>query len=509
MEEYSRERTQRGECDEQPQMKKIAALAALSAFLLPRFGLPSTVSHDIRYTSIGEIATLPQADGAPVRVRGTLTFNGNPTYVQDSTGGAAVENLQAQGLRIGDELLIAGSARETESGLVIEKAHAVLLWHGSPVPPISVTAQEAALGKFADLLIEVNGELIGSDRRSGETWLILRSGAQEFVARLKSSRGYSLLPELQQGSTLRLRGICSVASNDTRDQGAFAILLRSAQDVSVITGPPWWSLTHLLELGTVLVILIVTGHIVAVQILKTRFRAIMAERAKLGHELHDTLAQGFAGLSYQIQAARKIVPRTNELLMRRLDLALEMVRHSHSEAHRSIMMLRPQPLAEGADLHSAIQTALEQSTLECQIDARFATTGSPAALPLAATDTLYRVAQEAIANALRHAHPTMLEVELAYLPASVRLSVQDNGTGFDMATLRTQGFGLAGMRERVRAVRGTFSVDSQPDQGTRVCAEVSVRRNVVSDIASNLRHWRAYYWSWLQSAFRGGRQEGP
>jgi len=488
----------------------MAALAALLAIVIPMSAVPvASGSHSAPYASIEEISALPQAGGAEVRVRGTLTFNGNPTYIQDSTGGAAVDGLQAQGLRIGDQLLITGNALETETGLVIDKARAVLLWHGAPVPPLSVTAQEGALGKFAGLLIEASGELADTEERSGETWLLLRSGHQEFVARLNSSRGNSLLPELRQGSTLRLRGVCSLRPGDTRYRGAFAILLRSAQDVSVIAGPPWWNLAHLLELGILLGALIVAGHIAAVQILKARFRAIMTERAKLGHELHDTLAQSFAGLSYQIQAARKVTPPSNDLLTRRLDLALDMVRHSHLEAHRSIMMLRPQPLAEGADLRSAIQAALEQSTSECPLDARFLCTRSPAELSLVTTDTLYRVAQEAIANALRHGHPNVLEVTLEYLSASVRLSVRDDGFGFEVGAVRTQGFGLAGMRERVRAVRGAFTVESKPGKGTSVCVEVSLRRNVASDIAANVRHWRAYYWSWLQSTFHGRKPEGP
>ena len=443
--------------------------------------------QNVPYTSIADIASLSQVGSATVAVRATLTLNGNPSYIQDSTGGAAVEGLPAQGLRIGDELLVTGNAKETEAGLVLRNSRAVLLWHGSPVPPLSVTADEAALGKFSGVLIEVNGELIDTEMRNRETWLRLKSGQQEFLAHLNSGQGGSLLPELQPGSVLRLRGVCSLFPRDTLYQGGFAILLRSAQDVSVVSGPPWWSLKHLLELGFLLGALIVAVQITAMQMLKTRFRAIMAERARLGHELHDTLAQSFAGLSYQIQAARKIVPRDSDLLTRHLDLALDMVRHSHSEAHRSIMMLRPQPLAEGADLHSAIKTALDQSTAECQLDVRFTTRGSPARLPLAATDTLYRVAQESIVNALRHSHASVLEVVLEYTPTSVRLSVTDNGTGFDPKTLRTQGFGLAGMRERVRAVRGTFAVESQPGQGTRISAEFHLRQGAAVRFVAALR----------------------
>ena len=479
----------------------LMAMAAVAA------APPADTPNDAPYTSIAEIASLPQAKDSTVRVRATLTLNGNPSYIQDSTGGAAVEGLAAQGLRIGDELIVTGNADETEQGLIFRKSRADLLWHGSPMPPLSVTADEAALGKFAGLLIEVNGRLLDAEKRNGETWLRLESGHQEFLAHLRAGSGSSLLPQLETGSVLRVRGVCSLRPRDTRYQTGFAILLRSAEDVSVVAGPPWWNLKHLFELGILLGALIVAGHVTLIQMLKARFRAIMAERARMGHELHDTLAQSFAGLSYQIQAARKIVPRTNDLLMRHLDLALDMVRHSHSEAHRSIMMLRPQPLAEGADLHSAIQTALEQSTAECQLDVRFTTRGTSARLPLLITDTLYRVAQEAIANALRHGHPSVLEVNLEYTPTSVRLAVIDNGTGFEPKIPRTQGFGLAGMKERVRAVRGNFSVESEPGRGTRVCAEIHLRHSAGVRLVSALRQRRVGWWGRLQRIFQSKRAE--
>ncbi|HEX4007245.1 MAG TPA: sensor histidine kinase [Acidobacteriaceae bacterium] len=480
-------------------MVKLAAyLVTFAAVVAAHAG---DTPRNATYTSIEQVASLPQAQGALVTMRGTLTLNGSPSYIQDSTGGATVQGLAAQGLRIGDELLVTGQADATEQGLVLSQSRAELLWHGSPMPALSVTADEAALGKFAALLIEVNGELVGTASHGGETWLRLESGHQQFLARLKSGQGSSLLPELQTGSVLRLRGVCSLLPGDTRYMGGFAVLLRSAEDVSVVSGPPWWSITHLLELGALLGALVLAGQIAVVQMLKARFRAIMAERARMGHELHDTLAQSFAGLSFQIQAARKIVPQANHLLGRHLDLALDMVRHSHSEAHRSIMMLRPQALAEGADLYSAIQSALSHSTAECQLDVRFTTKGSAARLPLAATDTLYRVAQEAIANALRHGHPSILELNLDYTPARVRLSVKDNGTGFETKSLRTQGFGLAGMKERVRAVRGNFTLESEPGKGTQVSAEIHLRHGPAARFASALRHGRAIGWSRLQRIF--------
>ncbi len=454
------------------------------------------------YISIAAIRSEPRAFSSPVTVRATLTLTGNPAYIQDLTGGAEVEGASLENLKIGDQLLVTGRAEFTETGLLIHASKSVLLWHGSPVPPLLVTADEAALGKFAALLIEVSGRLVGTEKRNGATWLRLESGHQVFLARLQTEQGSSILSTVENGSTLRVRGICSLQPRDTLYQGGFALLLRSAEDVTTIAGPPWWNLGHLIELGLLLAGIVIAGHLTLVQILKARYRAIMAERAKLGHELHDTLAQSFAGISYQIQAARKIVPMGDELLTGHLELALDMVRHSHAEAHRSIMMLRPQRLSGSADLLSAIQMVLEQSTAGCQLDARFSIRGSAIELPLVTTDALYRIAQESIANALRHGRPNSLEVNLEYTPASVSLSVTDNGVGFDTKATHTFGFGLAGMRERIRALRGDFFLSSTPGHGTQIRAEIYVRQNVGARLLLASRRKVSVYWERARQILR-------
>jgi len=457
------------------------------------------------YTSIAAIHSQPQLPASKVMVQATLTLNGNPSYIQDSTGGAEVDGVSTKGLRIGDQLLVTGHADDTEEGLVLSDSKVDLLWHGSPIPPLSVTPNEAALGKFVGLLIEVTGRFVDSKNSGGETWLKLESGRQVFLVKLNSGTGGSSLPEIQSRSILRIRGVCSLQPRDTLNRGGFAILLRSAQDVTVISGPPWWSPEHLLEIGSLFALLVIAGHLTLVQMLKARYKAIMGERARLGGELHDTLAQSFAGLSFQIQAARKVVPNTNTRLVRHLDMALDMVRHSHSEAHRSIMMLRPQQLAEGEDLPSAIREALQRSTAGSKLQVHFVTSGPVGSLPLSATDTLYRIAQEAIANALRHGDPSVLDVELEYKPSSVCLTVTDDGNGFDPRTTQIRGYGLAGMNERIRALHGEFSVVSEAGRGTRIHAQVHLRGKPGSRVIAALRTCTSVYWERLQNLVHSPR----
>lgn len=462
----------------------------------------ASVPEDAPYISIGTIGSLPQTQTSEVTVRATLTLNGDPLYVQDSTGGAAVYGVQSQGLKIGDQLLITGRADNTETGLAFRKSQVHLLWHGTPVPPLSVTADEAALGKFANLLIEVNGRLVDTEKYNGETWLRIESGFQIFLVRIESEQGNPIMPRVENGSFVRVRGVSSLEPRDTRYQGGFAILLRSAEDMAVISGPPWWSLKHLSEIALLFASLIISAHLILVQMMKTRFRVIMAERARMAHELHDTLAQSFAGLSFQIQAAKKIVPKASATLVRHLDLALDMVRHSHSEAHRSIMMLRPQSLSEGTDLHSAIQVSIEQMTAGCQVEFHFTTKGPVSECPLMATDTLYRIAQESAANALRHGHASVLEINLEYTATSVCLTVVDNGDGFDPKAVPGSGFGLAGMQERVRALRGHFNVASALGKGTCVKAEVFLQRTAGVRLVAVLHAWKVLYWSRLNRVYR-------
>jgi len=459
---------------------------------------PSNLSAGQPYIPIAAVHALLQRSSERVTVRATVTRNGTPLYIEDSTEGAAVENVPPQNLKIGDQLLVSGWPEETDRGLVFRNASIRILWPGIPVVPLAVTADQAALGKFANSLIEVQGRLLDDGMNDRQNWLKIESGNQTFLVLFDSRKASLLLPRLDHGSLLRLRGVCSVRPEDTQYVGGFALLLRSAEDIDVVSGAPWWSPRHLFELGIVLLGLIWAAHAARLKTVSTRFRAIMAERARVGHELHDTLAQGFAGVAFQIQAARNNVGAGSEVLERHLDLALDMVRHSHSEAHRSIIMLRPQSLSETTNLEEALKHSIERMTEGCDLNVDFGVTGPQNGLPLFVQDALYRVAQESIANALRHGHPRNLRVNLDYDAQAVILRVMDNGSGFDPSTLDGSGFGLSGMRQRIRALHGTFAITSQRGAGTQVKVEVPRRSVSLSRVRSAVNA----YWNYCLRLWR-------
>ena len=184
------------------------------------------------------------------------------------------------------------------------------------------------------------------------------------------------------------------------------------------------------------------------------------ERLALARELHDELGQHCAAI--RLEAA--VAERSTELAQ-----AVDAVRRAAASAQslqlgvrRLLRQLRPADL-DSLGLSAALQLLCTQRPWPvcCFSGSESATLGEEVDM------AVYRIAQEALSNALRHAHATAVEMRLDLMPDAVRLSVQDDGVGFD-ASAETEGLGLLGARERAAARGGRLSVSSAPGRGTRV-----------------------------------------
>lgn len=199
------------------------------------------------------------------------------------------------------------------------------------------------------------------------------------------------------------------------------------------------------------------------------------ERNRLAREIHDTLAQGLSATALQLETADALLEggedpeRVREALRR----ALETTRQNLQEARRSVFDLRAAPL-EGRSLAEALSEL-------CDGDAagtpggpivEFKAVGAERPIPSRVEAALYRVAQEALSNALRHARATRITVELIAEPDRVRLYVADDGQGFEACRRRDGHFGLIGMRERMKLLGGELRVCSRPGDGTGVLARI-------------------------------------
>jgi signal transduction histidine kinase len=210
---------------------------------------------------------------------------------------------------------------------------------------------------------------------------------------------------------------------------------------------------------------------------QAREAGILDERQRMAREIHDTLAQGLTGIITQLEATER-AGRRPEQWRRHLDQARALARESLAEARRSVQALRPEPL-EGAALPDAIAQMARRWSETSAVELSFATTGEPRPLLAELEMTLFRVAQEALANVAKHAAATKVGLTLSYMDDAVLLDVRDDGVGFTAATAGGngrsgdgQGFGLDAMRQRLWRVAGSLEIETAPGEGTAVNARV-------------------------------------
>jgi signal transduction histidine kinase len=207
---------------------------------------------------------------------------------------------------------------------------------------------------------------------------------------------------------------------------------------------------------------------------RSRFAMVLEERARLAREVHDTMAQGFVGIASQLDAIAMITPADGGPARRGLDLARRMARHSLTEARRSLVDLRSADL-ENQDLAGALESGAHQWVANSGIDVEVDVKGEAGGLPEEVAHHVFRIAQEAVANAVNHANGNQITLKLKIDPRQLNLQIVDNGRGFDtedIFTSKNGNFGLIGMRERAKRLGGRLRIESQPCNGTRL--EVTV-----------------------------------
>jgi ligand-binding sensor domain-containing protein/signal transduction histidine kinase len=203
-----------------------------------------------------------------------------------------------------------------------------------------------------------------------------------------------------------------------------------------------------------------------------QFRAVLAERNRIAREIHDNLAQDILGISVQLELVARLMPAAAETAKGHLDRARMLVRNSMTEARRYVWDLRSQELQK-KDLPAALRDTTKRLTAESNVETVVEVGGLMRPLPVEVETNLLRIGQEAINNAVKHARANRIEVGLNFDTRNVRLSVRDNGRGFDPSEQIADGhFGLLGMRERAEQIGGVLSIDSAPERGTQIAVEV-------------------------------------
>lgn len=205
---------------------------------------------------------------------------------------------------------------------------------------------------------------------------------------------------------------------------------------------------------------------------RSRELSIVAERNRIARELHDAVTQKLFSLRLTVDAAVALLDRDAARAATELDNVRRLAAEVSDELRAVVVGLLPVDLS-GDGLDAALRK--QASLLDRVHEAAVVFVGCPVPqLTSARREALYRIAQEALHNALRHASPRRVEIDLSSHDGQVSLQVRDDGAGFDPARSEeaARKLGLSSMRERARTVGGRLTVESTPGGGTTVRVEV-------------------------------------
>lgn len=437
---------------------------------------------------IGTLQLDPSENTQPAIVRGIVTLANPVLYLQDATGAVLVRSLAPnESVRVGDEVEAQGILSNADFAPVLSHTSLQILWPNSQVIPIVVTPFELASGRSRGRFVETEGVYLSQFLAPNHSlFLKLENDSQQFYAIISQDNVESLPKHFEPGSRLRLRGVASSDPAFTHNLVPFAILLPSVTGIQVVGLPPWWTPDHIAFAFVIFLLLAGVTHLILSYVQRWRHEAILRERERLALEIHDTLAQSFAGIAFQLQAVRADTP-VGDPIRNQLDVALDMVRRSHSEAKRSITTIQT-PSADGANIAESLRQFAERLCNGGSLKIQSSCQGQVHKIPEAVADAMFLVGQEAISNSVRHSDASQLDIVLIVQNDVAQLIVKDNGSGF-VVDPDSYGFGLRGMARRTASVSAQLEISSEPATGTTV---------LVSRRISRLSTLSRRSWRWLK-----------
>ena len=461
------------------------------------------------------------------RIEGTVIYaqSGHVFYIQDADTAVRVETLALESLEAGDRVEVSGFVDMQRSvaglmGAFVRKTGKALIPSPIYISPSAIMAinTKAVLGGRASELNDFDGRAITFRGRLMNIqpswdlkppWQRLSINADGIVVEAQLHRGDTkAFQNLELGSELELTGIVQLEFTVTaqnyytpmqRPPTGMKVLLRSAEDVSLISPPSWWNpqrLWRLLLAGLALLLLVLlwlwqlrrklarstkqlVAEIRARRDASVEFQAALRERNRLAINLHDTLLQTMGGLNYQLEVCEldyfQVAKRKSDYM----DVARRMLNRAQEDLRGTVWALRVLPMP-GRTFIEALQTLVNQFSQHHTVKITLTNHFELPKLSEFVSGNLLLVAQEALLNAIKHSQATLIEVNVIQSPdkKNIILKVHDNGIGFDLIAGNidlSRHFGLTGMRERIERLEGHFHITSQPEQGTRITAEVMIR----------------------------------
>jgi signal transduction histidine kinase len=438
-----------------------------------------------------------------VRVRGRVlaTFADGRVFLRDAVppSKADAESAEEEPRSIGVQLVrpepvSVGAVIEVIGFPVMSRFSATLAdaslasteTDGSAAPPREVTPEELIDGRWDSDLVTLKARLAAVFRTSEGYDLRLETGAVSLRANLPEDLRE---PHLEPGSLLRLTGICQIESSTDKGFRSRAdravLLLRGPEDLRILESPSWWTAQRLATALAVCAGVVLLGLIwIAVlrrQVLRQSAalssgiaqKAALEERQRIAREFHDTLEQELAGLSLRLDAA--VTRPLEEKARGLLEASRQLVKRVQAEARNLVSDLRADATVT-AELGAALRDLARRASAEglVSVEAEVEETMPP--LPAHVVHHLRMIAQEAVANALKHARAGHIVITASLRHGRLGLTISDDGGG--MLPEQSQGqpghFGCMGIRERVRGLGGEVQWLARDGGGTVVQVQLQI-----------------------------------
>jgi signal transduction histidine kinase len=476
------------EPDDDPYQAKLVELTRLNAF-------------SIEGTSLHRI-----------RVQGIVTFADNlgDVFIQEKDFAVRVKSHDSPLLMPGDFIEAIGFV--DSSGNVAQLNGAKIRVIGRrPIPaPVNL--------KFADILksneqlrlgiktevpgydgiyAELTGTVLGHSFEVDRSRSYLQIDCSDAVSTITIvGRANPIAP----GSVVSARGVVDLQYEGSLETSYYTppsklnLIVSGNAQINLLYGPPWWTVKRLL---TALVGVVCFSSAVLIWIFSLKrtlkrktqeialeinlrhdaaleFQAALKERTRLAANLHDTLLQTLAGANYQLEACMRQLPESSS--KQSLTTAQRIIQRGQSEIRGAVWTLRALPHIK-RPFEESVHQVVKQSCADRACDISVAVELQYDHLADFVAGNLLLVIQESVINALRHANPSKIFIEVRTLPVdgNIQVRIQDDGQGFqvgEQANVTEGHFGIQGMKERVERLGGQFRIESQTQQGSTVIAVV-------------------------------------
>jgi len=419
-------------------------------------------------------------------------------YVQDRTGGIRVQSPVDPAIKVGQAVEVVGFPATRGITRVVSEAIVRTTTEFPGAKPANLDLTDGLPARLNGSLIRAEATLLKARTIGNSQILELQRGGRVFTSTLLTDHGE--LGGIAPGSQIAITGVCDTESTalplgtTAKQRAALASLniwLRSPADLTVVSGPPWWTWKRAaLLVGTLFMIL--TAALLWVYFLRRRLERQKArqlafsqqvlerledERRRIAANLHDGLGQVLLAIRNQALRAMQRNSEGNSVRERLQEIS-DATSQALDEVRQITRGLRPYQLNR-LGLTQAIRASLNQVSSDSQIVFANRVEDVDNIFDEDSEIHVYRIVQEAVNNVIKHSAANEAAVVIKSRNNIVSLSIRDNGRGFDMSRVSASepnglGYGLSGINERVRILGGTLTVDSRAGRGTNLTIEIPV-----------------------------------